>query len=275
MTKALSDVLKFSTCTDPGMVRSNNEDAVFVNPGLGLAILADGMGGSNSGEVASAMATTLLANDLKEALASLSPADVGENGEARALGVLQDKIAVANGSIYRAADSQPQYSGMGTTLVVALFYDDRVAVAHIGDSRLYRLRAGTLEQLTRDHSLVQLQIDSGMLSPEEARRSTHKNVVLRALGVGSEVEPEIHEHRVLPGDIYLLCSDGLHDMVEGKEMTGALRAAGADLQPAAAELVRMANEHGGRDNISVILVRVLESFATPRGRWRRLRAWLR
>lgn len=274
MAKALNDVLQFAVCTDPGMVRSNNEDAVFVNPGLGLAILADGMGGANSGEVASAMATTLLANDLKEALTSRSPEVVG-TGESRACGVLRDKIAVANGSIFRAADSRPQYSGMGTTLVVALFYDDRVGVAHVGDSRLYRLRAGDLAQLTRDHSLLQLQIDSGMLSPEEARRSTQKNVVLRALGVESQVEPEIHEHHVQPGDIYLLCSDGLHDMVDGKDVALTLRAADADLQSAAKQLVRMANEHGGRDNISVILVRVLESFATPRGGWRRFVAWLR
>ena len=274
MAKALSEVLEFAAQTDPGMVRPNNEDSVVVNPALGLAILADGMGGSSSGEVASGMATTLLATDLRRALTRLSPGDV-VGTEPRVFGVLRERIAVANGSIFQAAESQPQHAGMGTTLVMALFYDNRVAAAHIGDSRLYRLRAGNLAQLTRDHSYLQLQIDAGMITPEEARRSKQKNIVTRALGVESQVEPEIHEHPVQPGDIYILCSDGLYDMVEETDLALTLQAPGANLQSAAQRLVQMANDNGGRDNVSVILVKVVKGFAAPKSWWRRFIAWLK
>lgn len=275
--KPLDQALKFAAHTDPGMVRSNNEDAVFVNPALGLAILADGMGGGNAGEVASGMATTLLGSDLKQALAGDSPGAAARTttGESRAFGMLRERIAAANDSIFRAAEHQPQYSGMGTTLVVALFYDNRVAVAHIGDSRLYRLRAGSLAQLTRDHSFLQLQIDAGMMTAEEARHSKHKNLVTRALGIEPEVEPEIHEHRIQPGDLYILCSDGLHDMVDEAAMVLTLRSPGVELVSRARQLVQMANDNGGRDNVSVILVDVVGDFGRPKGWWRRLLAWFR
>lgn len=275
--KPLDEALTFAAHTDPGMVRSNNEDAVFVNPALGLAILADGMGGGNAGEVASGMATTLLGSDLKQALAGGSPGPAARTttGESRAFGMLRERIAAANDSIFRAAEHQPQYSGMGTTLVVALFYDNRVAVAHIGDSRLYRLRAGSLAQLTRDHSFLQLQIDAGMMTAEEARHSKQKNLVTRALGIEPEVEPEIHEHQVQPGDLYILCSDGLHDMVDDAAMVLALRSPGVELVSRARQLVQMANDNGGRDNVSVILVDVVGDFGRPKGWWRRLLAWFR
>jgi serine/threonine protein phosphatase PrpC len=273
--KALEAALAFASRTDPGMVRSNNEDSVFVGPDLGLAILADGMGGANAGEVASGMATTLLATDLKQALPGLVLADAGSDGESRAFGVLRDKIAVANNSIFRAAESQPQYSGMGTTLVVALFYGDRMAVAHIGDSRLYRWRAGTLAQLTRDHSFLQLQLDAGVITPEEARGSKHKNLVTRMLGVDAEVEPEIHEHRVQQGDIYVLCSDGLHDMVDEHDIALTLGAPAVNLEAAARQLIQMANDNGGKDNVSVILVKILQDVTPPKGWWRRLLASLK
>lgn len=275
--KPLDQALTFAAHTDPGMVRSNNEDAVFVNPALGLAILADGMGGGNAGEVASGMATTLLGSDLKQALAGGSPGPAARTttGESRAFGMLRERIAAANDSIFRAAEHQPQYSGMGTTLVVALFYDNRVAVAHIGDSRLYRLRAGSLAQLTRDHSFLQLQIDAGMMTAEEARHSKQKNLVTRALGIEPEVEPEIHEHQVQPGDLYILCSDGLHDMVDEAAMVLALRSPGVELVSRARQLVQMANDNGGRDNVSVILVDVVGDFGRPKGWWRRLLAWFR
>lgn len=272
--KPLHEVLGFAHHTDPGMVRSNNEDAVFVNPGLGLAVLADGMGGQNAGEVASGMATTLLGTELRQVFATRRPGDQ-VRGEPRAFGVLREKIAVANTSIFRAAEHQPQYAGMGTTLVVALFYDNRVAVAHVGDSRLYRLRAGAITQMTRDHSLLEMQLEAGLITREEARHSKQKNIVTRALGVESEVEPEIHEHAVQRGDVYILCSDGLHDMVSETEVAQIVQAPGGSLQSAAEQLVKTANDHGGRDNVSVILVKVLGDFGRPKGFLGRLLALFR
>jgi protein phosphatase len=189
--------------------------------------------------------------------------------------VLEAEIARANGAIYQAAQSQPQYAGMGTTLVMALFYDDTMTVAHIGDSRLYRWRGGELQQVTRDHSLLQEQIDSGMITPEQARYAANRNLVTRALGVDPAVEAEIRDYAVAEGDIYLLCSDGLNDMVDDGEIALALGAMAANLELCAGQLVEMANDNGGRDNISVILVRVKKAFPVPRGWWARLLAWFK
>ena len=272
----VEQALEFGVKTDPGMVRTNNEDAILVEPGLGLAILADGMGGGNAGEVASGMATTLLANDLKQTWGSVSPSDVaGIAGRTRAFTLLKQKIAIANESIFHAAEHQPQYAGMGTTLVVALFYDNRVAVAHIGDSRLYRLRGGSLQQLTKDHSLLQMQIDSGVITREDAKHSKQKNIVTRALGVEAQVEAEIHEHDVRQGDVYVLCSDDLHDMIEEGDIVKTLSAPGVKLDAAAKTLVQKANDNGGKDNVSVILVKARGDFRPPKGWWQRLLAWLK
>jgi PPM family protein phosphatase len=203
----LSQSLQIVSRSDAGMVRSHNEDSVFVNAACGLAILADGMGGYNAGEVASGMATSLLGSELEKFAGRLEaqrPASVdGANPMHQAI---EAEIQRANAAIYQSAQSQPQYAGMGTTLVLALFHDNAVTVAHIGDSRLYRFRDGKLAVVTRDHSLLQEQIDSGMITPEEARRSQNRNLVTRALGVDPEVEPEIREYDTLPGDLYLLCS---------------------------------------------------------------------
>lgn len=276
MGRRLSDALDFASASDPGMVRSHNEDSVFVNPKLGLAILADGMGGQNAGEVASAMATTLLSNDLDQALKGRPPGDrVGTSPEPRVFGVLREQIVAVNGSIFHAAESQPQYAGMGTTVVIALFYDNRLAVAHLGDSRLYRLRGARFGQVTKDHSLVQLQVDSGLITAEQARRSEQKHVVTRALGIEKQADPEIHEYDVRPGDIYLLCSDGLSDMVDDKDIVLTLQTLGGNLKAAAGQLVQQANDNGGKDNVSVVLVRVLGNFATPKTWWQKLLAWFR
>jgi len=172
---------------------------------------------------------------------------------------------------------------MGTTLVCALFHDNRIIVAHVGDSRLYRYRQkGTeqaqFEQITRDHSLLQEQIDSGMITPEEAKHSQNKNLVTRALGVDPTVEAEIHDYEAQVGDVYLLCSDGLNDMVDDGEIGMTLSALAANLELCAAQLIQMANDNGGRDNVSVILVKVVGDFAVPRGMtswFARLLAWLK
>ena len=156
-----------------------------------------------------------------------------------------------------------------------LFYDNRVMVAHLGDSRLYRLRGEEFEQLTRDHSLLQEQIDSGLLTAEQAKTAQHKNLVTRALGIDLGIEPEIREYSCEPGDIYLLCSDGLCDMVSDEDIGMALEALGANLELAAQQLVQMANDNGGRDNVSVILVRVLREYPAARGVMARFFAWLK
>ncbi|MEW6165288.1 MAG: Stp1/IreP family PP2C-type Ser/Thr phosphatase [Pseudomonadota bacterium] len=265
-----------ATCSDAGRVRSNNEDSVLANAQLGLAVLADGMGGYNAGEVASGMATAVLGSELEHAFATRLPHEMDPGGEVLARAALRDVIGRTNAAIHQAAISQPKYAGMGTTLVAALFYDDRVAVAHVGDSRLYRMRGESLDQLTRDHSLLQEQIDSGMLTPEQARLSQNKNLVTRALGVDTTVDTEINEFAVQPGDIYLLCSDGLNDMVEDDEIALGLGSLSANLPLCAEQLVQMANDNGGRDNVSVILAKVKAPYPASRrggGLWMRVRSW--
>jgi len=273
VASTLSDALEIVVRTDPGMVRGHNEDAVFANPNLGFVILADGMGGYNAGEVASSMATMLLSNELSTAFAASPPHAIDKlSGLPYGTRCILDKVALANSAIYQTAASQPQYAGMGTTLVMALFCDNRVTVAHLGDSRVYRLRGEEFRTITRDHSLLQEQIDNGMISVEDARFSQNKNLVTRALGVDPEVETEIGDYEVQPGDIYLLCSDGLNDMVEDEEIRMTLQMLSANLELAATQLIQMANDNGGRDNVSVILVKVLREFPATQGWWSRLRA---
>lgn len=276
MSTTLNTALEIVLRTDPGIVRGHNEDAVFANPNQGFVILADGMGGYNAGEVASGMATMLLSSEMENAFATSLPHELDEEtGQRFARRCLLEKIAVANAAIYHTAESQPQYAGMGTTLVAALFCDNQLTVAHIGDSRLYRLRGEEFSLLTRDHSFLQEQIDSGVLSVEEARFSQNKNLVTRALGVDPDVEAEIQDYDVQPGDIYLLCSDGLNDMVEDEEIQLTLHMLSANLELAATQLVQMANDNGGRDNVSVILVKVLREFPAARGWWSKFKAWFR
>ena len=273
--KKLANALEMVTATDPGRVRGQNEDAVFADAGLGLAILADGMGGYNAGEVASGMATTLLAANFAQFMAA-SPMRDAESMQAEVMHQrLLAEIAAVNAAIFQAAASQPRYAGMGTTLVVACFYDNRMSVAHLGDSRLYRLRGGYFEQLTKDHSLLQEQLDSGMISAEEARYSLNRNLVTRALGVDAVVETEIHDYDAQLDDIFLLCSDGLSDMLDDTEIALAVQSMADNLALAAEHLVQMANDNGGRDNISVILVRIRGDYRVSRGWWQKLAARLK
>jgi protein phosphatase len=272
----LSQYLEFASCTDPGMVRSHNEDAVAADPANGLAVLADGMGGYNAGEVASGMATTLITTEIQQLLAKVKPYDIDpESNKIIAGQLVREQVMKANASIYHAAQSQPQYAGMGTTLVVCLFYDNKALVAHLGDSRLYRMRDATLKQITRDHSLLQEQIDSGLITAEQAKHAQHKNLVTKALGIDPTVEPEIREYETRPGDIYLLCSDGLCDMVADEDISMTLEALGANLKLAAQQLVQMANDNGGKDNVSVILVRVLREYPAARGVVGKFLGWLK
>lgn len=271
----LSQSLQMVSRSDAGMVRSHNEDAVFFNAGLGMAILADGMGGYNAGEVASGMATALLGSEIEKAFQKMEPYRPDAAGKLHSHAVLESEISRANTAIYQAAQSQPHYAGMGTTLVVGVFHDNKVTVGHIGDSRMYRLRGEEFQQVTRDHSLLQEQIDSGLITPEQARHSQNKNLVTRAVGVDPEVQAEIHDHSVMPGDVYLLCSDGLNDMVEDDEIAMTLGALSANLELCATQLIQMANDNGGRDNVSVILVRVKGEYPAARGWAARFMAWFK
>ncbi len=271
----LTQVLEIASATDPGMVRSHNEDSIASDPANGLVVLADGMGGYNAGEVASGMATTVITTEIAQVLANVQPYDVDPENNKLATQIVRQQILKANTSIYQAAQSQPQYSGMGTTLLVCLFYDNKVMVGHLGDSRVYRMRDGEFSQVTRDHSLLQEQIDSGLITAEQAKTAAHKNLVTKALGIDPTVEPEIHEYEALVGDIYLLCSDGLCDMVSDEDIGMTLSMLGANLKLATQQLVQMANDNGGRDNVSVILVRVLKEYPAARGVMSKFFAWLK
>jgi len=276
MSLHLNSVLEIASHTDPGIVRSHNEDSIASDADKGIVVLADGMGGYNAGEVASCMATTVICTELQQMLEEYSPFDIDpQSGQTVAQSMLREQIAKANTSIYQAAQSQAQYAGMGTTLVVAMFHDNKVAVAHIGDSRLYRLRGDEFSQVTKDHSLLQEQIDSGLITPEQAKTSHNKNLVTRALGIDPAVEPEINDYDAQVGDIYLLCSDGLCDMVSDEDIGMAVQTLGANIKLCCQQLVQMANDNGGRDNISVILVKVVRDYAAPRGFVSRFFGWFK
>ncbi len=252
--------------TDVGRVREHNEDAIGTNMEAGLVVLADGMGGYNAGEVASGIAVKTVLELVTEACAREDRADLEpETGLMRQSIVLRDAISRANKVIHQTAKSQPQCEGMGTTIVAALFYDDRVSVAHVGDSRLYRVRENQLEQITMDHSLLQELVDRGFYSPEEAQQSTNKNYVTRALGVEAAVQVDVVEHPASPEDVYLLCSDGLSDMVDDEDIHLTISTFGANLDTAGKQLIQLSNDHGGKDNISLILTHVLESFPAKQG----------
>jgi protein phosphatase len=259
-TTDLSSAIEMAACSDPGRVRTNNEDSVLANASLGLAVLADGMGGYNAGEVASGMATAVLGSELRHAFSEMQPHERTKQGNTWASEALRDVIQRTNAAIHQAANCNPKYAGMGTTLVTVQFYDNRVAVAHVGDSRLYRLRDGKLARMTRDHSLLQEQIDSGMITPEQARFSQNKNLVTRALGVDMTVNVEMNEHAVQAGDVYLLCSDGLNDMVDDEGIALILTRLSENLTYCAAQLVQQANDNGGRDNVSVVLAKIVKPF---------------
>ncbi len=271
---ALTDALQIVSITDPGRVRGHNEDCVESRPELGIVVLADGMGGYNAGEVASGMATSLIASGLaknwtKDALKKLDRTAAMSLSQS----ILQVQVGEANTAIYSAAQKDPQCAGMGTTLVACLYYDNFLTVGHIGDSRLYRMRNDALEQITRDHSLLQEQIDSGLITKEDARSSHNKNLVTRALGIDPEVEAEIHSYDVQEGDIFLLCSDGLNDMIEDDEIQMTLIALRSNLDLTAQQLIQAANDAGGRDNVSVMLVKVLKDYGVERGFWARVKSW--
>ena len=265
-TMSLRGKIDFAELTDTGRVREHNEDAIGSVPNIGLMVLADGMGGYNAGEVASGMAVQIVTELASEAAAREELDDIDpHSGLMRQSIILRDAIYRSNKIIFQTAQSQTHCEGMGTTIVACMFYDNKVSVAHVGDSRAYRSRGGQFEQVTLDHSLLQELVDRGFYSQEEAQRSTNRNYVTRALGVEPTVEVEVHEHDVLPDDIYLLCSDGLPDMVEDDDIHLTISTFNASLDVVGQQLIDLANDHGGRDNVSVMLAQVKEAFPAKRG----------
>jgi protein phosphatase len=262
---SLRGKLKFAEITDTGKVREHNEDAIGSDVDYGLMVLADGMGGYNAGEVASGIAVQTISELATEGADRERRHEVDPaTGLMRQTIVLRDAVTRANKIIFQTAQSQTHCEGMGTTLVAAMFYDNKVSMAHVGDSRAYRLRGTKFEQLTLDHSLLQELVDRGFYSEEEAQRSTNRNYVTRALGVEPTVEVEVQEFDVLPDDVILLCSDGLPDMVEDEDIHLTISTFNASLDVVGQQLVKLSNEHGGRDNVSVILAQVLDTFAAKR-----------
>ncbi len=246
-------IYQFCSQTDPGLARENNEDAVTYDPPTSLTVLADGMGGYNAGEVASGMATAFIRSELSRWLSQ-----AGKTANAREVRrAMEICVDNANRSIFNSANSNPQYAGMGTTLVVGVCHEARLMLGHIGDSRCYRLRGEELTQITKDHSLLQEQMDAGLITPEQAATSLNKNLVTRALGVEDSVLLEVNEHRVDAGDLYLMCSDGLSDMVDDAGIATILQTADT-LEQKSVALVTAANAAGGRDNISVLLFQAQE-----------------
>ncbi len=247
---------KFAGASDAGRVRPGNEDAIAWDEGLGLALLADGMGGYEGGEIASNLAISTAMETFRQPLAPhWREAEWAKNLSEPVL-KLYAAVSHSNQAVYQAAQQQPEYEGMGTTLLAAYFHGDRVTLAHIGDSRIYLWRQQVLTQLTIDHTMIQQQIESGEITPEEAPYSNYRGVLTRALGVEPVVEVDMREIVSQTGDIFLLCSDGCYDMLTHAETTAILTAHQDDLNLLTRQLVHKANENGGYDNISALAVRV-------------------
>lgn len=238
-----------------GNKRNHNEDSIGIDAQLGLVVLADGLGGYQGGQIASALAVKVVIEDVRARYACAPKELEAAAGDDWHRSVLREAFRKANGVIYHLAKRNPHWHGMGTTLIAALFHDDRVTVGHVGDSRLYRVRSNELQRITVDHSLLQELVDGGFCNPEDLRCSLNKNLITRAVGVAQSVQPDMKQEPVIPKDLYLLCSDGLTDLVEDQEIQLILRESRGELRKAAVSLVRLANRRGGHDNISVIIAR--------------------
>lgn len=252
MSKAINKTPKLDIfgLTDEGLVRDHNEDYISWFTDTGLVILADGMGGHNAGEVASELAVTSISDALDEVL---SP-EIKNNSGMNFKDAVRESVIFANDEINQHSKIHPECTGMGTTVVMALFHNRSIILASVGDSRIYRFRKGELKQVTTDHSLVQEMIDNGYMSEEEAINSSNRNLITRALGISDEVKVDVTKNKFEKEDIYLLCSDGLSDMINDQLIFSTLVKSRQDLKRASEDLVQLAKEHGGHDNISVILV---------------------
>jgi protein phosphatase len=270
----LQDKIQIFGTTDTGRVRQNNEDSIGYDSALGLLVLADGMGGHLGGEVASQVSVDTIVESVQHSLPSINSGEIDPStGFTLESVCIQEAIELANDVIYRRSNEEPELRGMGTTIVVLLFYDNRFSLAHIGDSRCYRFRGEKMEQITKDHSLLQELVDRGFYTPEEAKKSLNKNLVTKALGIDPTITPDLQEELVMKNDIYLLCSDGLSDLVEDEFISLTIKRFSDNLEEAAKQLISKANQNGGKDNISVILCRINEDFSESKGWFKKLVEW--
>src|SRR5271156_1782806 len=263
--------MEFGARSDPGRVRENNEDSFRLVPEIGLFVLSDGMGGLEGGEVASRLAVETVVAHCKHAEAEPTLAVFGKHieGVTAASNRLASAVRLANTEIFEKAKSRGGKVVMGATIVVLRVVEDRVCLAHVGDSRAYLLRAGQFDQLTEDHSFVAEQVRRGMLTAEEASRSKMHNVLTRALGIDPAVEVDVTEELLADGDIYVVCSDGLFRELSTAQISGVLQETD-DPQRAASRLIDLANQAGGGDNITVIVLRNSSKSTRPFskiGRW--------
>lgn len=240
--------------TDTGKVRQGNEDAFIADDALGLYAVADGVGGLQAGEEASRAVIKALRDSiagLRAGTDATPPLGIFPDNrqETRAI---RHAIVLANQRLWERVRQSPGLQGMGTTVTAMVLRGDHASLAHVGDSRAYRLRGAKLAQLTRDHSLVAEQVRAGRISAADARRSPHRNVITRAVGIEQDIEMDLASETVRPGDLYLLCSDGLTDMLSDSEIAGILRDRGP--RDAVRALIDAANRNGGKDNITAVVI---------------------
>ena len=247
--------------SDVGLSRDHNEDSIRWDIEMGLVMLADGMGGHNAGEVASDMAVTAI----HDALIDVLTPEMLETKVIKCEDAVRESVVYANEEIFEQSRERPECSGMGTTLVLTLFHENEITWASVGDSRIYRIRNAEIAQITQDHSLVQEMVDNGYLSEEEALISTSRNLITRALGIAPEVEADVKTEELDEDDVFLLCSDGLSDLVSDEDILQTTLKYRSDLDEATKKLVELANEHGGTDNVSVILISLHEAFSDEKG----------
>ncbi len=254
--------LEVASLTNVGRVRPTNEDQVSADGSLGFAFVADGMGGHRGGELAARLAQQVVVSHLQRRLSN--PGHKKPSAD-----FVRRLVADADRAIFDAARKDPNVRGMGTTLALALFHHDRAILAHVGDCRIYRLRDGRLEALTRDDSLLRDEVELGLINAANAADSHNRHLVTRALGMGKGITPHVREEETRCGDVFLLCSDGLNDMVDDGDIELILDSLKSNLPLAVTHLVQLANDNGGQDNVSAVLVRL--DPPPPSGR---LAAWL-
>ncbi|MBI1785290.1 Stp1/IreP family PP2C-type Ser/Thr phosphatase [Candidatus Sumerlaeota bacterium] len=250
--------------SDVGLKREHNEDSILLSKELGLFAVADGMGGHAAGEVASRLTVTNMLDfvrRLEQEKGALND-QTAQEGLSPGEKILYLAISNANKRLCVMSEENSSYFGMGTTVAAIYVVGDQIHIAHVGDSRVYRLRDNTLELLTQDHSWVNEQLQKNVLSEDEARNHRWRNVITRALGNRADVEIDIKTVEAKEGDLYLLCSDGLTTMVDDAGIARTLVANGPNLEKSCAELVRAANDAGGHDNVSVVLIRVENQSVT-------------
>lgn len=241
--------------SDTGRVRARNEDHVRILPDLGLAILSDGMGGHKAGDVASQIAVECIGENWRGLFANLKPG-AGITGAKRTDDLLT-AVSMANEQVYTLSKNNPEFQGMGATVIAAHFNGDGLCAIHLGDSRLYRFRRGKLQQLTTDHTHAQESVRLGLISAEEARGGYGWNLLLKALGVDSGIEPDVIATQLQRGDMFLIASDGLTDAVGDDDIRACIALGNDNLADIVDDLIDLANRNGGPDNISVILIRVI------------------